>query len=88
MGLVGLLSLVAGIIGALFTHGGGGQWSGGWGSGGGGGGRASDDCAKFWIVLLLILGVCKVLYSTYHVVLMLTETVLSKAEYLVENIQA
>ena len=88
MGLVGFVSLCAGALGGVFlAHG---RPFADLGYGLQGLPRTKDACASCCIGLVVVglaLGIGKVLYSTYHLVLELTEGFLAKAEDMVENIQ-
>ena len=87
MGLVGFVSLCAGALGGVFLAHGRPFTNLGFVQGLPRGKDACATCCIGLVVVGLALGIGKVLYSTYHMVLGLTEGFLAKAENMVENIQ-
>lgn len=83
MGLIGFVSLLFGTLGSLLLHGpsiGTGYSSSSSSS------PSSTDTARFWIIIIIIIGVCNALYNTYKMVQYISNTVVSQAEYMVENV--
>jgi hypothetical protein len=81
MGLIGFMSLLFGALGTLLLQGptiGTGYSSHSYSS--------STDTARFWIIIIIIIGVCNALYNTYKMVHYISNILVSQAEYMVENV--